>query len=142
MLKQFMRGFAITAGNAQGSADGCQTIDDVMVALGGCTFAGGLYRLHTPTSSAIASSMSAAAFPEYEFPLRCFGFDWLGRQFALDPRRGDDLDPEVLLLEPGTGEALEIPVPISAFHDDELVNYTDAALASNFFAESHSKERQ
>lgn len=142
MLKQFMRAFALTAGSVQGSADGCQTIGDVMVVLGGCTFGGGLYRLHTPTSSGVASSMSAAAFPEYEFPLRCFGFDWLGRQFALDPRRGGALDPEVLLLEPGTGEALEVPVPISAFHDEELVNYTDAALASNFFAEWQSKERQ
>ena len=142
MLKQFNRRFALTAGSPQGSADGCQTIDDVMATLGGCTFAGGLYRLHTPRSSAVASSMAAAAFPEYEFPLRCFGFDWLGRQFALDPRRGRAMDPEVLMLEPGTGEGLEIPVSISTFHDEELVNYTDAALASNFFAEWQTEDRR
>ncbi|RZU15896.1 hypothetical protein EV645_3436 [Kribbella rubisoli] len=39
------------------------------------------------------------------------------------------------MLEPGTGEALEIPVPVSAFHDDEVVEYSDEALASNFYAE-------
>jgi hypothetical protein len=39
----------------------------------------------------------------------------------------------VLLLEPGTGEVLEIPLPLAAFHNEELVEYSDAALAADFF---------
>lgn len=41
----------------------------------------------------------------------------------------------VLLLEPGTGEILEIPTAIARFHEEELVLRSNAALASNFFAE-------
>ncbi len=64
--------------------------------------------------------------------MACFGFDWLGRQFSLDAG-GDAGDPEVVLFEPGTGQALEIPVPFSAFHDGELVENADAALALTSF---------
>jgi hypothetical protein len=39
------------------------------------------------------------------------------------------------MFEPGTGEALEIPVPLSAFHDEELVDFSDSALAAGFFRE-------
>lgn len=38
------------------------------------------------------------------------------------------------MFEPGTGEILEIPVPFTAIHDDELVDHRNAALASDFFA--------
>ena len=36
--------------------------------------------------------------------------------------------------EPGNGEWLEIPIRFSALHDEELVDYADAALARDFFA--------
>lgn len=36
----------------------------------------------------------------------------------------------VLMLEPGTGEALEIPCTIKSFHDRELIENRDAALAA------------
>lgn len=36
------------------------------------------------------------------------------------------------MFEPGTGEALEIPCNIGTFHDEELIQYADAALASEF----------
>ena len=39
----------------------------------------------------------------------------------------------VLLLEPGPGEALQIPLPIIAFHDEELPAYADDALAAKFY---------
>jgi len=47
--------------------------------------------------------------------------------------RGTTDDPEVLLFDIGAGEALEIPTAFSDFHDVELTEYTDAALASDFF---------
>jgi hypothetical protein len=39
------------------------------------------------------------------------------------------------MLEPGTGEALEIPVDREAFHAEELVDEPDAAAAYSFFAQ-------
>lgn len=76
-----------------------------------------------------------SAFPEFGGRFVCFGYDWLGRQFATDSRRGESEDPEILLFEPGTGEALEIRVPFSQFHDAELVDFAEEALALGFFSQ-------
>jgi hypothetical protein len=37
------------------------------------------------------------------------------------------------MFEPGTGDALQIPVDLGAFFDEEIVEYSDAALAEGFF---------
>jgi hypothetical protein len=99
----------------------------------GATFAGGLYRVHDAESGAQALTLIAEAFPEFAARACPFGYDWLGRQFAVDSGRVAGGQPQVLLLEPGTGEALEIPLAFVAFHDEELVEYADAALATGFF---------
>jgi len=101
----------------------------------GCSFESGLYRLHDATSGPRALARIADAFPEFGARACPFGYDWLGRQFAIDSGRQQAGQPLVLLLEPGTGEALEIPLTFDAFHDEELVEYGEAALASAFFAE-------
>lgn len=99
----------------------------------GASFGGGLYRIHDDQSGPLALTLIAQAFPEFAARACPFGFDWLGRQFAVDLGRIVEGQPLVLLLEPGTGEALEIPVPFSVFHDEELIEYADAALARQFF---------
>ena len=99
----------------------------------GTTFTQGLYRLHTESSAAAADALVLGAYPDFAGRIACFGMDWLGRQFSLDPLNGPDEDPGVLLFDIGAGEALEIPTPFSRFHDEELVDYADAALAADFF---------
>lgn len=37
------------------------------------------------------------------------------------------------MLDPGSGDSFEIPATIIEFHDEELVNYSDDALAKPFF---------
>lgn len=101
--------------------------------LAGTTLGQGLYRLHSRSSAAAADALVARAYPDFEGRIACFGMDWLGRQFSLDPTRGTPGDPEILLYDVGAGEALEISSPFSLFHDSELIDYTDAALASEFF---------
>jgi len=101
----------------------------------GCTFETGLYRLHDAASGTIAQQAIAEAFPEFAERATPFAFDWLGREFAVDSARLIDGEPQVLLVEPGTGEALEIPCDLVTFHDSELVEHRDAALAVGFFAE-------
>ena len=100
---------------------------------GGQGFADGLYRAHTSMSASAADALVSDAFPEFAGRLACFGYDWLGRQFATDVGRGTIGDPEVMLLEAGAGEAFEIPVPFSLFHDEELVDFTEEALARGFY---------
>lgn len=101
--------------------------------LAGVTLGQGLYRFHTEASAAAADALVATAYPDFSGRIACFGMDWLGRQFSLDHTRGTPTDPEVLLYDVGAGEALEIPTPFSQFHDIELTEYTDPALASAFF---------
>lgn len=93
----------------------------------------GAYRQHRLEDVAHFTELAANAFPEFMDRIECFGADWLGRQFAIDQGRLVGGAPQVLMLEPGTGEALEIPVGQSAFHDEELVQEPDAAVAFTFF---------
>jgi hypothetical protein len=97
------------------------TLDD-LIALGAYR------RLEGDEVEAIADEV-AAAFPDFAGRIAIFGADWLGRVFATDSARGG----EVLLLEPGTGEALEIPVDLAEFEASELVDNPDAALAWGFY---------
>lgn len=101
---------------------------------GGTSFEGGLYRVHDVASSRKASEVASYAFPALSTPWVCFGFDWLGRQFALDFHRGTPGNPGVVLLEPGTGETLEIPGTYSDFHDYTLFEYRDGCLLPDFYA--------
>lgn len=97
---------------------------------GGRTISHGLYRTHTEESASRLADHLSAAFPEappHELP---YGYDWLGRQFCA---RSDDVTAPTLMFEPGTGEVLEIPVPFSDIHDEELVDYAEEALARDFF---------
>jgi len=136
MFEQFVHRFRLTEGTPGGadSPDRSAPLDGLYTRLGGCTFERGLYRVHSEASATAANELVIEAFPEFRGRLRCFGFDWLGRQFALDSDRGAPDDREVLMFEPGTGQALEIPVPFSRFHDEELVNYSEEALAASFFS--------
>lgn len=102
---------------------------EFMEVFGGSTCLGGIYRVHNEDSGAGADQLVAQRFERLGQDLRCFGFDWLGRQFALG--HSPNL---VLLLEPGTGEALEIPFGFRDFHSG-LHEFAEAALAKSFFEE-------
>ena len=99
----------------------------------GQSFNRGLYRVHNDRSASATREYFTVAYPKLASRLVPFGFDWLGRQFAIDFGRLEGSNPLVMLLEPGSGEALEIPASFVDFHDIELVEYGEAALASEFF---------
>ncbi|HEX6595710.1 MAG TPA: T6SS immunity protein Tdi1 domain-containing protein [Acidimicrobiales bacterium] len=110
--------------------------DEFMARFAGCVFEGGLYRIHTRDSSAVANRWVADAYPEFAARAHCFASSWMGNQFALDRERtGKGGENLVLLLEPGTAMGLEVPTSFAEFHDDELVDESDAALAAPFFRE-------
>lgn len=88
MTEAFTARLRMTTGTARGSTEPNGTVKGLIDRLGGCTFERGLYRVHDPVSSVLASGWVNAAYPEFQGKLICFGFDWLGRQFALDPSRG------------------------------------------------------
>jgi len=101
----------------------------------GASFNGGLYRFHDEHSAALAATFINQTFPQYSERTLPFGYDWLGRHFLCDFRRVVHNEPQVLLIDPGAGEALEVPVNFTEFHDVELVVESDAAVASSFHRE-------
>lgn len=108
---------------------------DFFTQFNGMSFNNGLYNIHNYSDIDKWNDIIFEAFPEYKSRLICFGYDWLGRQFAIDLDRMEDGEPLILLLEPGTGETLEIPSNFIDFHEDILINSSDAALADIAFNE-------
>jgi len=132
-------GVVLKTGNLSADADDVEGYGEFFAEYSGVAFNSGLYRAHTVDGTRRWNSIIVEAFPKFKKRVSCFGYDWLGRQFALDrERRNEEGQPLVLMMEPGTGEALEIPATFLSFHNEELVDYTDAALAEKFFYEWRS----
>lgn len=100
---------------------------------GGMSFNAGLYRVMNADVASAWSGPVSDAFPIEVESRTCFGFDWLGRIFALERKRLVEGLPGVVMLEPGTGQALEIPCNVYTFHEAELIEYREEALAASFF---------
>lgn len=94
---------------------------------------GGAYRPHRDEDVVRFTALAVEAFPEFADRITCFGSDWLGRQFAMDQARVVDGEPQVLMLEIGSGEAMEIPVGYVEFHEHELPNYPNEVVEYAMF---------
>jgi len=115
-------------------AEGCeQHLHALFAQFGGLSFNNGLYRVMSSEASSDWSGLMGNAFPAFVGAVPCFGFDWLGRVFALDARRPVEGLAGVVMLEPGTGQVLEIPCNVHTFHESELIEYREEALAVSFF---------
>lgn len=73
------------------------------------------------------------AYPGLQGKIKPFGHDWLGRIFAVDLREARN--GLVLMLEIGTGQALEIPCDMEDFLNEEIIFGSDACLAKSFYDE-------
>jgi hypothetical protein len=139
MFGQFLKNFFPSRFPQEASATGKLTriveLNELLSRFGGCSFNDGLYRLHRLDDIPEWNSIVGYAFPEFANRITCFGYDWLGRHFAIDAGRREGSGPAVIMLEPGTGEALEVPRSFIDFHNLELIDEQDRALASSFFAE-------
>jgi hypothetical protein len=92
-----------------------------------------LYRVHQLNNIEKWNNIVTDAFPEFAGRIYCFGYDWLGRQFAIDKKRTRNSKALILMFEPGTADVLEIPCDFVEFHEVEIVEYHDACLASSFY---------
>jgi len=103
-------------------------VDEFLKAYSGGSFLNGLYRIHKAADIAKWTEIVRKAFPKFKGKIIVFGFDWLGRNFAIDIERN-----VVLLFEPGTGEMFNTEVDFMVFHNKEISESHDACLASSFF---------
>jgi len=107
-------------------------LKELFLRFGGASFNRGLYRVMTADIVEAAHALIAHAFPECASQAKAFGYDWGGRIFALELDRLEEGLPAIMLFEPGTGEALEIPANLVTFHENELINNSEAALGVSF----------
>jgi hypothetical protein len=91
------------------------------------------YRLHRDEDVDRFTQFAVEAFPKYASRIKCFGADWLGRQFATDTARVVAGEPQVLLLEPGSGEVFEIPATFESFHAEELLLHPNEVVEFEMF---------
>lgn len=101
----------------------------------GRSFSGGLYHVMDQAVYSWSSAFIATAFPTFSDQTIPFSYDWLGRIFAVDLERNVSGDSAVVMFEPGTGQALDIPANLETFHNDELIAPRNEALADLFFLE-------
>jgi hypothetical protein len=138
MFNRFLDHFVADHGPEQGCGDLGFQPDDLIVAeffarFSGTSFNNGLYRVFRSCDVQDWNSAVEAAFPVFKGKLTCFGVDWLGRIFALDSGRQVNRHSGVTIFEPGSGQALMVPRDIEMFHEIELIDSADAALAESFF---------
>lgn len=141
MFERFKQRYAVTSRLSAGLPDPIVTsplentpgYEDFMREHAGATFNEGVYRVHSLEARARLTCLVEQAYPMYRGQFAVFGCDWLGRQFALDSQRRENGQPLVVMYEPGTGQALEIPATFQGFHDEVLSLESDAALADVFF---------
>lgn len=138
MFEKFLEAFlqdqlGCLGGTRKVLAPNGKPFSQVLNSLGGGSFGGGVYRVIQIADLNVWAQRVNLAFPIFEERITCFSYDWLGRVFAEDPARLVGGLPGVVMFEPGTGDALEIPSNILTFHDEEILQFGDAALATSFF---------
>ena len=141
MFERFTQQYTVTSRLSTGSPgaivmsplENTPGYEDFMREYAGATFNEGVYRVHSLEARASWTRLVEQAYPMYRGQFAVFGCDWLGRQFALDSQRRENGQPRVVMYEPGTGQALEIPATFHGFHDAVLSMESDAALADVFF---------
>lgn len=127
-LDAFHEHFKVTSDLKTAAADAAKVYGPefhfIIESLGGKTFNGGFYRVLKGDEIAAAASMLARAFPKLPGRFVPFGYDWLGRYFALNIQWKSAQDGGQLgLFDLGSAEVLDIPTTVVDFHNNELVEY-------------------
>jgi len=97
---------------------------------GGYSFRKGLYRIHNVNSSFHWAVLIRNYFTKYS-KIVPFGYDWMGRQFAVDPTR----ENYILMFDPATAEDFELNQSLTLFHNEDLIDERETFLAEHLFNE-------
>lgn len=109
--------------------------EELMVGVGPRSFNRGLYRLHSETSGRKADAWVAMLRSDLRGQVFCFGYDWMGCQFALDAGRIVGGEPQILCFDPATGDVYLVDQSFHEFHEVELIEGTNNGLAISAFDE-------
>ena len=107
-----------------------ESSEQFLKTMGGKSFLNGMYRIFDEKSIPKWNDIVGKSFSKYKNQISVFGYDWLGRIFALNK-----VSNTVLLFEPGTGDVFDIPANIVDFHNVEIVEFHEDSLLSEYFDE-------
>ena len=119
MLERFLKSFELDDTNGR-SLKSLPSDAAITKSLEGLSFNDGLYRVHSQLDLSKWSEITTRVFNQYVGRISCFGYDWLGRQFAIDHADCEGKKLQVLMFEVGRGKVYQIPADIFGFHDDIL----------------------
>lgn len=106
---------------------------DFLKQYGGKQFGQGLFVVFKEDDLEKWTQIISSTFEKFKGLFKIFGYDWLGRCFAIDLR--EDRKEKILMFEIGTNDVLEIPCKFREFLEEEIPVYSDACLAEKFFEE-------
>lgn len=106
---------------------------DFLKQYGGKQFGSGLFVVFRENDLEKWTQIISSTFEDFKGIFKVFGYDWLGRCFAIDLR--EDTKENIVMFEIGTNDVLEIPCAFREFLEKEIPLYTDACLAEKFFKE-------
>lgn len=104
----------------------------------GQTFGDGVYRVHRLEEVDEWTSRIIQAFPSFKDQVIVFGYDWMGRQFAIDKTNKN----EIIIFDTGFGEALAIPFTFEMFHEKEIPENSDECLLNAYFKEWNKNKQE
>jgi hypothetical protein len=131
-FKRFAARYPADEGNVR-DAGGDSPLSMLRARFGGKSFGAGMYRIYSQGEAATATQALEQAHPDAAGKIDVFAYDWLNRVFALDTSRLRNGEPMVVMFSPLTGEFLDAPVGLVAFHDRSLVDSPDDILDANLF---------
>lgn len=101
--------------------------------LGGRSFGSGIFKVFSREELEKWDRIVGACYTVLRGDFKLFGYDWMGRCFAIDGNRPHT--GEVVLLEIGTIKTLYIERGLLDFLNDEIPHRADACLAAEFYAD-------
>lgn len=102
-----------------------------VIAFGGTCFGKGLFNVIERGDIGYWEDNVTRAFPEYRNKFRLFGYDWMGRCFAVDT--SDDDVEKILVFDPSTLEVSEVPLSFMDFVNKAIPMNTNECLMSDNF---------
>ncbi len=105
-----------------------QNNNDFLKVCSGKSFLNGLYRIHRIEDIEKWNEIIGKTFPPAKDQITVFGYDWLGRTFAIFYQTNT-----VLMFEPGTGEAFDTDINFNDFHNEEIPKKHLVCLASEYY---------
>lgn len=114
------------------SPDSSPDLEDIFKAASGTTLDDGFYRFHTRSSARESDNACDELIAGFKGRFRCFAYDWLGREVAVDARTVG-FNGQVIVVDPGGGEYLDPSTRLLDWHD--AVASDADPLAYSFYRE-------